>query len=226
MKIKDRLSNRLAHNTGMKVLAFFCALFLWFYVAILQDPVQTSNIRNIPIKAANTSEIRNKGLIIVSNVEESLNLKVKGSRSAMSKLNSKSVTAIIDLANFVTVGEHEVPIKVNFPINDVIIENQSMTTIRVDIDTLAKRSIDITIQQKGELSDDEELDEIVLETRKVEINGPKKTLDLIDKAMIEVDLSKDREFTKEVKLYSSNGSEINDDLLTFDGQIKGSVKIK
>jgi YbbR domain-containing protein len=225
MEIRKSIANKLAHNTGMKVLAFFCALFLWFYVAILQDPMQTSNIRNIPIVLANTSVIKDKGLVIVSTPEDSLNLKVKANRSAIAKLHRGNITATIDLAGYASVGTHDIKIDVDFPIGGVTIEDQSLAVGRVSIDAYSKRSIDFEVRQGGELRGGR-LDEITIETKKITIEGPKKDLDLIDKAIIFVDLAKDSEFEKEIKLYSSNGTEIINDLFVLSvAQIKGKVKI-
>jgi len=229
MKIRKQISKKLAHNTGMKVLAFFSALLLWFYVAILQDPEQTANIRSIPIEFANTAVIKDKGLFATSEISEHLNLKVRAKRSVLAKVNNKNIQAIIDLSSYNKAGEFDANIEIRFPsgTGDIAIENRNFTTIKIDIDTNSKRTIDIEVEQSGSMPSGMALDEIVLETKRVTVEGPKKILDLIDRAVIEVHLSRDMEFVKDVKLYSSNGVEIINDLLVLsDGQIKGKIKTK
>jgi len=208
---------KLKRNTGMKLLALFCAIVLWVYVAILLDPTTTSIVRNIPIKFANTSEINSKNLIITSESGSSLDVTIQAPRSAISRINNKNITAVVDLLPYASAGEHDIPIQLTFPMSGVTVEYQKLQTITVDIDSLTSRTLPIAYRTSGQLPDGESLGTVTISPKSITLTGPKGTLNLVDHASVDIDLGNiNNGSSQEVKLYDSNGSVIDDKLISQD----------
>jgi len=216
--------HKISRNTALKLLAFLCAIVLWFYVAIFQNPITSINVRNIPINFSNMSVITSKNLVITSENNELLDLKIGAPRSSISKLNNKNITATIDLSAYAKKGEYDIPIQISLPINDATISSQNLTTIHVVVDTTDKRSIPITVITTGTAPDGETNNSISISPQKITVDGPKSILDLIDHAAVNIDWNNVGSIA-DIKLYSSTGDEIINDLLTLsDAQVQVSVQ--
>ena len=85
----------LIKDAGKKVLALLIAVTLWF-VANLQHDAE----KNISIDVNYTN--LPKGLIIVNNPPEKLNIRARGPRSQLSSLSPKDMVFTIDLSNLTT----------------------------------------------------------------------------------------------------------------------------
>jgi len=208
---------KLKNNTGMKILALVCAIVLWIYVAILQDPTTTATINNIPIVYANTSEIKAKDLIITNESDTTMDIKIDAPRSAISRINNKNITAVVDLLPYTSVGEHEIPITLTFPMSGVTVDYQKSQTVTVDIDNLGTRSLPIAYRTSGDLPSGESLGTVSISPKNVALSGPKSALNLIDHASVNIDLENlSSDMDETINLYDSNGSIIDNKLITLD----------
>jgi len=208
------MKHRFSSNTGLKLLAILCAIVLWFYVAIFQNPVTSTTIRNIPISFANTADLKSKNLVITSEINDFLDLKIQAPRSSISKLNNKNITAIIDLSAYAKQGEYDIPIQISLPINDATISSQNLTTIHVVVDTTDKRTIPIEVDTTGTAPAGMTTGNITITPAKVTVEGPKSYLGLIDHASVTIDWDNIQP-TANVNLISANGDEITNDSLTL-----------
>jgi YbbR domain-containing protein len=84
------LKNLMFKNWQFKLLAFFVAVGLWFYVERDQE---FSLVMEIPIEFTNFPE----EMIITNNVKSSVEVVVEGRKDLINSINKKDLKAVIDL---------------------------------------------------------------------------------------------------------------------------------
>jgi hypothetical protein len=134
---RGRDQEPLIRDAGKKILAILIAITLWF-VANLQHDVEKNimidvNYTNLP-----------KGLIIVNNPPEKLNIRVRGPRSQLSSLSSKDMVFTIDLSNLTTgTSMFEIRTDQLIPPRDVQVTGISPSEINLDVDKLAQKRVSV-----------------------------------------------------------------------------------
>lgn len=124
-------------DAGKKVLALLIALTLWF-VANLQHDVE--KYVSIDINYANLP----KGLIIVNNPPEKLNIRVRGPRSQLSSVSPNDMVFTVDLSNLTTgTSMFEIRTDQIIPPRDVQVTAISPSEINLDIDRLAQKKVSV-----------------------------------------------------------------------------------
>ncbi len=127
----------LIKDAGKKVLALLIALTLWF-VANLQHDVEKYisidiNYTNLP-----------KGLIIVNNPPEKLNIRVRGPRSQLSPVSASDMVFTVDLSNMTTgTSMFEIRTDQIVPPRDVQVTAVSPSEINLDVDRLAQKKVSV-----------------------------------------------------------------------------------
>lgn len=134
---RGRDQEPLIRDAGKKILAILIAVSLWF-VANLQHDVEKNimidvNYTNLP-----------KGLIVVNNPPEKLNIRVRGPRSRLSSLSSKDMVFTIDLSNL-TIGASIFEIRTDqlIPPRDVQVTGISPSEINLDVDRLVQKRVSV-----------------------------------------------------------------------------------
>lgn len=134
---RGRDQEPLIRDAGKKILAILIAITLWF-VANLQHDVE----RNIMIDVNYTN--LPKGLIIVNNPPEKLNIRVRGPRSQLSSLSSKDMVFTIDLSNLTTgTSMFEIRTDQLIPPRDVQVTGISPSEINLDVDKLVQKRVSV-----------------------------------------------------------------------------------
>lgn len=160
-------------DAGKKILAILIAISLWF-AANLQHDVEKNtavdvNYTNLP-----------KGLIIVNNPPEKLNVRVRGPRSQLSSVSSKDMVFTIDLSTLTTgTSLFEIRTDQLVPPRDVQVTGVSPSEINLDVDKLAEKRVSVN-PVLGEPDNGYEITgkpQVTPET--VVIRGPEKLLKTI-----------------------------------------------
>ena len=134
---RGRDNEPLIKDAGKKILAILIAISLWF-VANLQHDVE----KNISIDVNYTN--LPKGLIIVNNPPETLNIRVRGPRSQLSAISPKDMVFTIDLSNLTTgTSMFEIRTDQLIPPRDVQVTGISPSEINLDVDRLAEKRVSV-----------------------------------------------------------------------------------
>lgn len=157
-------------DAGKKVLALLIALTLWF-VANLQHDVE--KYVSIDINYANLP----KGLIIVNNPPEKLNIRVRGPRSQLSSVSPNDMVFTVDLSNLTTgTSMFEIRTDQIIPPRDVQVTAISPSEINLDVDRLAQKKVGVDPYIEPPDTGFEIMGNIQVTPESVVIRGPEKLL--------------------------------------------------
>lgn len=183
----SRMKSKIIHA----LLAFAIAFGLWVYVITVVSPESEETFYNVPVILNNESVLNDNGLMIVSDENPAVTLKLKGNRSDLSNLKSSDITVIADLSRIDGPGEKRLSYTVTPPGNiSFEVLSQSPQQITLTIAEWASKEVDIVVVYNGSTPPDyiADTDSVELDHQKVTVTGPKEVVDRITQAVIEVEL--------------------------------------
>lgn len=198
----------------IKICCLVAAIVLWMYVRSSEDPVITSVLKYVPVEVLNADTLADKGLVLIEPQDFYINLSVKAAASVVSDLDkNKDFKLVVDLQGYGLIpGENKVPVQIKESPTGVTISNADALNMKIDVDSLVEKNVDVTATTVGKVSSGYYSGEPVVNPNTVRIVGPQRIVDQIVSGQVEVDLTDaSQNITKnlKVKLINEEGKEIN-----------------
>jgi hypothetical protein len=175
------------------LLSAVLAFGAWTYVVTVVSPESEDTFYNIPVVLINEQVLIDKGLMVVSESNPTMTLRLRGNRSDLNGLKNSDITIIADLSKINAAGEQNLSCDISFTgaSNAFEILDQKPTQITLQIAEWATKEIPVNVEYTGMLGPDyiAYKDEVELDRESVTITGPKNVVDQIAQARINVDLN-------------------------------------
>lgn len=196
-------------------LSLAIAFGLWMYVITSVSPGSEETYYNIPVVLEGEAVLAEHNLMITGISETDVSLHLSGNRSDLYKVNSSNITLKANLANIREEGTHSITYSIGFP-GDVAqnafeVMAQNPKYIHVTVERRVTKEVPVEVKwvgstPEGFMSDRENK---VLDYDAITVSGPASVADLIEKAVIEVDLTEQRESISQSYRYTLCDSEDN-----------------
>ncbi len=209
------MRRRLTANLGLKVLAFFSAVFMWLVVVNIDDPVTEKTYTGIPVSVINEEVVTttNRTYQIVDNTQEVM-VTVSANRSVLNKIRSEDIIAVADMKEL-SLGT-QIPIEVSIPRYKYEKVYTSPVNLQVKIEDEAKNNFPITPSTIGTVREGYVLGDLKPNPEKVTLRGPKSVIDSISRVVAEANvsgLSENADIEGRLILYDVNNNVIDQTLL-------------
>lgn len=218
-------------------LSVFMATALWLYVITTVSPGSKQTYYNIPVVLANESVLTERGLMITYQSATTVALELSGNRTDLSKVDQSNITLKADLSAIYEPG-NQIPISYtttfpgNVASNAFVIESKTPGRIYLNVERRISKPIPVELKWIGSVPDGfiADRDNMLLEYPTIQITGPQSVTDQIEKAVIEVDLTDQRESISwdcTYTLCDAEGEPVDAGLITTNvEQIHLEVKIQ
>lgn len=209
------------------LLSLVCAFCLWLYVISAVSPGSTDTYYNIPIVWEGESLLNENGLMVTAVSSNTVNLKLSGNRSDLSRVNSGNITIKADLSGIREPGS-QIRITYSTPTfpgdvasNAFVIESKDPDSIYVTVVRRVSKTVPVEVVWNGSPAEGfmTDRENKVLDFPSVTVTGPEAVVDSIAKATITVDLEGRRESISETYHYTlcdENGDPVDAKLITTD----------
>jgi len=198
MKIKI-----LTNNLGFKILALFCSLILWVYVASGES--KTSQFPgSLSIKEKNTPE----GLVAIYD-QQKVKIKIRAPYEVWNKLGVDDFQAYVDLAGLSS-GTYELEVNVLAKRSNVTIIEKNPDKIIVRLEPVLSKKVPVRVKIEGEAKAGFVAGEPNVIPSEVTARGARSIVENLSEAIAPVKLSgENKEFKKTVFLtiYNEKGEE-------------------
>jgi YbbR domain-containing protein len=170
-------------NWVLKLIAFFFALFLWYFVAG-EDKVDM-NV-SVPIEIVNLP----RDLVVSNQFKKQIEVTVSGQRSLIRGLSSQNISRTVDLSS-ARPGKFDIentPDSIPFPWGVSVLRLQP-TTVSLRIDKLVSKELKVIPITTGLPPQGFDMVSVVLEPPSINITGPQSILDeekTVDTVVIDV----------------------------------------
>ena len=174
-------------------LSVLIAFVLWAYVITSVSPESEETFYDIPVSYQN-DVLEERGLMIVSETP-TVTLKLKGNRSDLNELNANNITILVNLAAIQAPGtqmvKYDVSYPANLPSNAFETLSQTPNLLMLKVENRIKRPIPVVLEYIGSVPEGfvDDRENPVMDTTVVEVSGPESSVEQIDRAVIQVDLT-------------------------------------
>lgn len=177
---------------GSLLLAFVIALGLWMYVRTYVYTDYEQTFYNVPVALEGRALLTDRQLMLLSEDDYQVDIKVFGSRQDVSKINSGNIQVVADLSNIYEAGEHKLTYNIIYP-GDVptgaVSAQKDPDRVTVVVAQKKTKEIPVQVSYRGDVPADyiKDTAALQLDYSYVEITGPEQVVDRIDHAAITID---------------------------------------
>lgn len=219
------------------LLSLAIAFGLWMYVITYVSPGSEDTFYNIPVVLEGEAVLKERNLMIMDVSNTSVSMTLSGNRSDLNKVNNQNIILKADLTKINEPGER-IPLSYtpsfpgDVPSDAFVVENKSPDQIYVTVEERRTKEVPVEVKwigsaPEGFMSDRENK---VLDYAYISVDGPASVADRIEKAVIEVDLTEQRESIDQNFRYTlcdAEGNPVDAELITTNvAEVNLKVKIQ
>ena len=196
------------NKLGSILLALSIAFALWLYVVTNVSIEDERTYHDIPVSFEGEVALEERGLMITSGTDTTVDLRLYGARTNLNKLTSSNITIKVNLARIYDVGQVEVDYDISYPgdvpSNAFTELNKSPSTITLVVEERIKKEVPVTVSYTGSVAADYlcDVDNVTLDQSYISVVGPASAIDRIEQAVIDLDLNERTETISEYFQYT------------------------
>ena len=216
------------------VIPILVAIAMWLYVDLERAPERTMTIRDIPVEfSGENTTLADKNLMLLSGYDTTIDLKIRGPKRELVKMNRDNVRVIASTSSIDSVGVHQLDWTVSFPDGvvrtNVSVEKASLSQITVTVGELYTKEVPVECQVVGEVAEGYFTGDVVLDPEVLTLRAQRDDLLNVSCAKLTVDISgatRSVVQTVDVQLYDYDGNPVeNSNIRTNTSLIQAKVPV-
>ena len=209
------------------VISIVAALAFWIYMEI-QEPVDgTTEVRNIPVEfTGEDTTLADRGLMLLSGYDVTVDLELQGSRSVLWKLNKDEVRVVVNTAGITSAGTQKLRYSVDFPDeipdNAISVKNASIWNVTVKVGELYTKEVPVEVDIRGSVPNGYFTENVIVDPVKLTLRAPREELLNVSHAKVVLNIGDATSTlikTLEYTLYDYN------DIPVYNNEIRASTKL-
>ena len=209
------------------VISIVAALAFWVYMEI-QEPVDvTTEVRDIPVEfTGEDTTLADRGLMLLSGYDTTVDLELQGSRSVLWKLNKDEVRVVVNTASITSAGTQKLRYSVDFPDeipdNSISVKNASVWNVTVKVGELYTKEVPIKVELRGSVPAGFFTEDVIVDPVKLTLRAPREELLNVSYAKVTLNIGDATSTlikTLEYTLYDYN------DIPVYNDEIRASTKL-
>ena len=216
------------------VISILVAIAMWLYVDLERAPERTMTIRDIPVEfSGENTTLADKNLMLLSGYDATIDLKIRGPKRELVKMNRDNVRVIASTSSIDSVGVHQLDWTVSFPDGvvrtNVGVEKASLSQITVTVGELYTKEVPVECHVVGEVAEGYFTGDVVLDPEVLTLRAQRDDLLNVSCAKLTVDISgatRSVVQTVDVQLYDYDGNPVeNSNIRTNTSLIQAKVPV-
>lgn len=216
------------------VISILVAIAMWLYVDLERAPERTMTIRDIPVEfSGENTTLADKNLMLLSGYDTTIDLKIRGPKRELVKMNRDNVRVIASTSSIDSVGVHQLDWTVSFPDGvvrtNVSVEKAGLSQITVTVGELYTKEVPVECQVVGEVAEGYFTGDVVLDPEVLTLRAQRDDLLNVSCAKLTVDISgatRSVVQTVDVQLYDYDGNPVeNSNIRTNTSLIQAKVPV-
>lgn len=185
-KTKGRMTFRI-------IISILVAIAVWIYVDVGQATTVKTRVRDVPVEFAyENSVLADRGLMLLSGYDTTIDLKIEGPRRELWKLDKEAVRIVADTSGITETGVQVLSYQVVFPDNisrnDLKVEANAYT-VTVTVGELYTKEVPVTCEVVGELAGGFYGENVQLDPAELTLRGQRDDLLNVSYAKIVLDVT-------------------------------------
>ena len=189
MKQEKKISKLYNSKVFWAVVSLLCSLLLWGYVSGQDSKEATMTLTGIQIEFTGQDKLAERNMAVYDLDTSAVNIRVKGNRSALSKLKSSEIKAVLDVSNIQQPNDMSWTYDLQFPsyvdTNNIQVLNRTPERLNFTVEKNITKTVDVKGEFDGNFADGVAADAIpVFEPATITLEGRESALNNIDCAWV------------------------------------------
>ena len=227
------MKEKLTNNLAIKLIALFCAFFVWLAVVNVANPIKVST-REVPVTITNDQVLEQADLAydVVGKKTAVISFKIRTKDDY--KVKASDFNAYADLSEMYDVTG-AIPIRVEVVNNEELLEStpvvKSPEVIKITTEALQTKAFTLKAYPQGEAADGYEAGEVTMVPSQVTVKGPTSLIGQISSVGIRFNIDgavADVGGTATPEYFDANGnvlSDLGDSVKTVGGDVSYTMQI-
>lgn len=224
------MKNLWNNDTFLKIFSIVVAILCWVFIVFVTNPEIEVEISGIPVTLSDHHSIKSNGYIVSTEMTQTVDVKLKGTRSALANINKDNIIAYVDLSGCNKKDSFNLPVNVKLPYENVKVISKSIYNTTVSVDNYITRSFRLDYAHIGALKNSNySVYSTDIGEKTVKVSGAEELVKTIEKATVHIDVNrKSTDFSGNAPIVftNSNKTEIMSEIMEpefFDVPFKCTV---
>lgn len=181
-------------SKGIRIaISVIAALALWVYMEVEQPIDVTMDVRNIPVEFSNEdTTLADRGLMLLSGYDASVDLELEGSRGVLWKLNKDEVRIVVNTNSITSAGTQALKYDVAFPDeippNAITVKDASAWSVTVKVGELYTKEVPIEVDIRGDVPEGYFTEDMLIDPAVLVLRAPREDLLNVSKAKVTLNI--------------------------------------
>lgn len=227
--IVNYINNFFTNNISLKLLSLLIAVGVWFIVIWSVDPSVINAVKNVPIRLdfSKSSAMSQMGLNIIDGNNLLATVYIKGNRNIVGVIQPEDLLVKASVENITEAGTYELAVEANVKnklYKDIEFSAITPSVVKVKVDKITTKSIPLEVICNGAtVPEGYILGTPISSVDKINITGPEKDIDKVDKGLVVCDINKKisqtMQLTENIVLKSNTLIDVDDKYINLDNEI-------
>ncbi|MDO4810879.1 MAG: CdaR family protein [Eubacteriales bacterium] len=175
-------------------ISILVAVAVWLYVDSVKAPDVRVKVNHIPVEFAGENDtLADKGLMLLSGYDTTIDLSLKGPRKILWKLDKDEIRIVVDTAGINDTGVKTLRYTVVYPDavsgSEIKVENASAFTVTVTVGELSTKEVPIECEVTGQIASGFIAGKLTLDPATLMLRASRDELVNVSYAKIELNIS-------------------------------------
>lgn len=181
----------LKEKISVFLISFIAAVFIWLYVANMQNPMQTKTFSDVPINIVNLEGLEEQNLSVKSKSLEKLTVTVEGRFTELQKFDNSMINAELNLQDLILKeGKNLVTVDISSMNTNVkIIKEKTDVNVELQIEKIISKEFPIVLQTTGAVKNDYMMGEPIFPLPNIICSGTQEDINAIKQITASINLA-------------------------------------
>ena len=213
-----KMRKKIFSNWGLKLLSVAIAFGLWVLVVQIENPIESKDFSNIPVKIINTEQLAEEGKVyeVLDGSDIIKRVDIRARKKILSDIKDGDIVAVADLSKLTEMNTVWIDLSVPFysrEISEIYASNKTQEVLKLSIDMKSTKNLPLTVNVKGEVAEGYLRIGARADLNRITISGPASKVEQISSAVVDVDvkgITSDLSASGEIKLYDKDGKLVDE----------------
>lgn len=201
--------SKITRNTTPKIASILFSIVFYIFVMGEVNPEVEKNLNNLKVELLNMEELENSGLVFKDQSEFTVDVKIAGKKSDLTKVSLDDIKISADLSG-AKQGDNIKVLDVRNPVN-IEIKEMTPQQINVRLDKIVQTQKPVEIVYNGEPAKGYQVGSYEITPNEILIEGPASKIESVVKVIAEIDVEGAKENIRKnvpIKAVDGQGKDI------------------
>lgn len=184
------MQEKTRHSGLMMVISVIAAIVVWSYVGNVANRDESGVFRNIPVNFAGLEDLENRGLTVISGLDQTVTLNITGKRDAIRLLSADTINITVDVSTIQQSGQFTQAYQINYDLpstasrSSLVVTDQYPLNITFAVAKVETRTIPIRGTMTGGVAEGYQAGSFSFSPESIEIRGEASVVNSIEYALV------------------------------------------